>query len=336
MWQGVQHLTNYRTNIGTAEGDLALAEELNIIFARFEATGPETAQPHQAHSSIIFTFEEHEYSGEARKQKANELLAKLRFEQSALLRPSTAQESATRASYQISSLIAKSGRAFATGEFVKECLAVAAEAVCPSQVRMFSQISLSRNTVTRRIEDMAQDIGEQIKTKASAFSAYSIACDESTDISDSAQLLVFLRGVNETFEVTQELAGIETLSGTTKGQDLFFAVERVLEKNELKWEKMAGITTDGAPAMKPRGIILQFTMRHFRDALWKAAKNSPYLTKHHLRLAEDLFPEDRERRNKLWPLVEKARQQGRRAYFVGPKAYIDGKELVLQDMEVTE
>ncbi len=156
------------------------------------------------------------------------------------------------ASYQISALIAKSGRAFATGEFVKECLAVAAEAVCPSQVRMFSQISLSINTVTRRIEDMAQDIGEQIKTKASAFSAYSIACDESTDISDSAQLLVFLRGVNETFEVTQELAGIETLSGTTKGEDLFFAVERVLEKNKLKWEKMAGITTDRAPAMVGR------------------------------------------------------------------------------------
>ncbi|KAI2655011.1 Ribosomal RNA large subunit methyltransferase H [Labeo rohita] len=59
-------------------------------------------------------------------------------------------------------------------------------------------------------------------------------------------------------------------------------------------------------------------------------------TKHHLRFAEDLSPEDRERRNKLWPLVEKARQQGCRAYFVGPKAYIDGKELVLQDMEVTE
>ncbi|XP_067243660.1 general transcription factor II-I repeat domain-containing protein 2B-like [Chanodichthys erythropterus] len=99
---------------------------------------------------------------------------------------------------------------------------------------------------------MAQDIGEQIKAKASAFSAYSIACDESTDISDSTQLLVFLRGVNETFDVTQELAGIETLSGTTKGEDLFFAVERVLEKNELKWEKMAGITTDGAPAMVGR------------------------------------------------------------------------------------
>ncbi|XDV11857.1 hypothetical protein PO909_000662 [Leuciscus waleckii] len=87
---------------------------------------------------------------------------------------------------------------------------------------------------------------------------------------------------------------------------------------------------------KPRGIILQFTMRHFRDALWKAAKNSPYLATHHLRFAEDLSPEDCVQRNKLWPLVERARQQGKRAYFVGPKAYVDGKELNLQDMEVVE
>ncbi|RXN14662.1 RNA-directed DNA polymerase from mobile element jockey-like protein [Labeo rohita] len=60
MWQGVQHLTNYRINIGAAEGDLALAEELNIFFACFEATAPETAQTHQAHSSMILTSEEHE------------------------------------------------------------------------------------------------------------------------------------------------------------------------------------------------------------------------------------------------------------------------------------
>ncbi|RXN13751.1 RNA-directed DNA polymerase from mobile element jockey-like protein [Labeo rohita] len=59
VWHGVQNLTNYRTNIGATDGDLALAEELNIIFARFEA-GAETAQPHQAHSSMILTFEEHE------------------------------------------------------------------------------------------------------------------------------------------------------------------------------------------------------------------------------------------------------------------------------------
>ncbi|KAJ3584976.1 hypothetical protein NHX12_013699 [Muraenolepis orangiensis] len=96
---------------------------------------------------------------------------------------------------------------------------------------------------------MAEDVRGQIAQRASHFSAFSIACDESTDVSDSAQLLVFLRGVNEDFEVCQELAGLETLKGTTNGVDIFMAVERVMDKNDLKWETLSGITTDGAPAM---------------------------------------------------------------------------------------
>ncbi len=43
------------------------------------------------------------YNGEERKKKANELLAKLRSEQSALLRPSSAQEAPTRASMRFRS-----------------------------------------------------------------------------------------------------------------------------------------------------------------------------------------------------------------------------------------
>uniref|UniRef100_A0A8C7WS93 General transcription factor II-I repeat domain-containing protein 2A-like n=1 Tax=Oryzias sinensis TaxID=183150 RepID=A0A8C7WS93_9TELE len=50
-------------------------------------------------------------------------------------------------------------------------------------------------------------------------------------------------------EITQELAGLETLRGTTRGEDLFAAVSRVLDKYNLSWDKMLGITTDGAPAM---------------------------------------------------------------------------------------
>uniref|UniRef100_A0A671KZD1 SPIN-DOC-like zinc-finger domain-containing protein n=1 Tax=Sinocyclocheilus anshuiensis TaxID=1608454 RepID=A0A671KZD1_9TELE len=207
VWQDAFLFTeiNSRTVCLVCKQSVAVLKEYNI------------RRHYEAKHSQAFS----KYSSEARKQKANELLVKLRSEKSTRLRPSSTQESATRASYQISALIAKSRRAFTTGEFVKECLAVAAEAVCPTQTRMFSQISLSRNNVTRRIEDMAQDIGEQIKAKAGTFSAYSIACDESTDVSDSAQLLVFLRGVNENVKITQELAGIETLSGTTKGEDLF-------------------------------------------------------------------------------------------------------------------
>ena len=175
------------------------------------------------------------YTGEDRKVKVADLLAK-QTTQRTLLQPFIAQENATRASYRFSNAIVRSGRSFAEGDFVKECLTIAAETVCPNQSRSFAQISLSWNTVTHRVDDMAEDVRGQIARRAGRFSAFSITCDESTDITDSAQLLVFLRGVNEDFEVCQELAGLETLKRTTKGTDIFLAVQQVMDKNSFKWE----------------------------------------------------------------------------------------------------
>ncbi len=80
---------------------------------------------------------------------------------------------------------------------------------------------------------------------------------------------------------------------------------------------------------KPRGIILQFTSRVCRDAIWKAAKMSPFLLDNSLRFVEDLPKEDMERRNKLWLLIEKARKEGKTAYFVGVCAFINGSEVSL-------
>lgn len=80
-------------------------------------------------------------------------------------------------------------------------------------------------------------------------------------------------------------------------------------------------------ATKPRGIILQFGARIYRDAVWKAAKKSTFLQNNKLRFAEDLTPAVRERRMQLWPLVAKAREQGKVAYFMGGRAFANGTEL---------
>lgn len=78
---------------------------------------------------------------------------------------------------------------------------------------------------------------------------------------------------------------------------------------------------------KPRGIIFQFTSRFYRDAVWRAAKDSSFIRSNNLKIAEDLSPSDREKRNKLWPLVEKARRENKRAFFVGGRAFVDGTEI---------
>ncbi|KAK7880122.1 hypothetical protein WMY93_033206 [Mugilogobius chulae] len=78
---------------------------------------------------------------------------------------------------------------------------------------------------------------------------------------------------------------------------------------------------------QPRGVIMQFISRRLRDEVWRAAKNSTFLKNKNLKLAEDLSPDDRERRRQLWPAVEKARKENQLAYYVGSRAFINGREI---------
>ena len=55
-----------------------------------------------------------------------------------------------------------------------------------------------------------------------------------------------------------------------------------------------------------RAIIIQFSMHHFCDIIWRDAKGSTFLEEAHLLLKEDLSPEERTARAKAWPLVIKS------------------------------
>lgn len=78
---------------------------------------------------------------------------------------------------------------------------------------------------------------------------------------------------------------------------------------------------------QPRGIIMNFTSRIYRDSVWRSAKNSSFLKSKSLKLAEDLSVEDRERRRRLWPTMEQARKDNKPPFFVGGQAFVDGKEI---------
>jgi hypothetical protein len=70
------------------------------------------------------------------------------------------QEVATRASCELSKLIAKHGRLFSEGKFIKKCLTVA-KTMCPVNADLFNTLSLSRNTVARHIEELAPSVWQQ-------------------------------------------------------------------------------------------------------------------------------------------------------------------------------
>lgn len=46
-----------------------------------------------------------------------------------------------------------------------------------------------------------------------------------------------------------------------------------------------------------------------------------------MQFKEDLTKEDRDSRLKLWPLIKKARDDGKSAYFVGGRGFIECTEV---------
>ncbi|KAG1925229.1 hypothetical protein F2P79_025667, partial [Pimephales promelas] len=74
-----------------------------------------------------------------------------------------------------------------------------------------------------------------------------------------------------------------------------------------------------------RRIIVQFLSRTHRDKIWKDARTSTILKERKIKIFEDLTQDVKDARNKLWPLVEQARKEGKKAGFRGHFAHIDGK-----------
>ena len=85
--------------------------------------------------------------------------------------------------------------------------------------------------------------------------------DESTDIKDSAQLLVFIRSLTPTFELCENLLSMETFSSRTFGEDTFVAAKNACFKNGLELKNLRGICTDGASAMTGsiKGFVARFS-----------------------------------------------------------------------------
>ena len=77
----------------------------------------------------------------------------------------------------------------------------------------------------------------------------SLALDESTDIGSTARLLIFIGGVTEDFQISEELFAILSLKDRKRGSDLCDAVTDAIDKSNLQWSQLVGVTTDGAPSM---------------------------------------------------------------------------------------
>ena len=107
---------------------------------------------------------------------------------------------------------------------------------------------------------MGHNIESTLKDKLSACVLCSLALDESTDQSDTAQLVIFIRGIDENFHIIEEMFDLCHIKSTTTGKDIYELVNLSLDKFNIDRKNIYSITTDGAPTLtgKHNGFITLF------------------------------------------------------------------------------
>ena len=72
-------------------------------------------------------------------------------------------------------------------------------------------------TVSHRTNGLSDNIEEALREKLKSCASFSLDLDESTDISDTAQLVIFIRAVTVGFDVVEEFLDITGFTSTTTG-----------------------------------------------------------------------------------------------------------------------
>lgn len=117
---------------------------------------------------------------------------------------------------------------------------------------------VSAKTATRKSEILADGVLAQLDAVIQSAQCLSLAIDESTDVTDNAQLLVYVRFFHkDKKELCEDLLGVAPLETHTRGEDIYAAIKEILRKRGIDMKQVACVTTEGAPAMvgKERGVL---------------------------------------------------------------------------------
>ncbi|GBP47010.1 Deformed epidermal autoregulatory factor 1 [Eumeta japonica] len=169
---------------------------------------------------------------------------------------SQSNDDGLRASYNISLLIAKSGKPHTIGE---QLILPAVEEVLKTVLHkspfdVLKRIPLSNNTVQRRIDEMSSDIESFCAIICK--NSFSIQLDESTLPGNEALLLAYVRFIMEE-EIHEELLFARTLETDTKGESIFNVLSNFFTEKSIPFTNIISVATDGVPAMvgRYRGFI---------------------------------------------------------------------------------
>ncbi|KAJ8871536.1 hypothetical protein PR048_027859 [Dryococelus australis] len=115
----------------------------------------------------------------------------------------------------------------------------------------FETVSLSHQTVSRRTAEISKQLDAQLSKEIAQRKYFSVVLDESTDITDVCQLLIFVKTVDEQFSIKEELLELVPLPISWKGSNIYSAPVNG------RFSKCLCIVTEGAKCMtgKNTGLV---------------------------------------------------------------------------------
>ena len=168
----------------------------------------------------------------------------MKAQQSLFTKPTTQNKAATEASLRISHLLAKHKKPFTDGDLIKEAMAITAETVFnnfknKNDIRTALRgVPLGPATVTRRVESLSEDVDRQVLKDLSRCEYFSLQFDESLDVMNTAQLVVFVRMAFQDSTTNEDFLTLLHLKERTRGEDIYQEFKKYIDENGIPINKL--------------------------------------------------------------------------------------------------
>ncbi|XP_065673851.1 general transcription factor II-I repeat domain-containing protein 2A-like [Hydra vulgaris] len=193
-------------------------------------------------------------TGDARKKAIEELQKSQKSSNSVFNNWMQSSNNINMASFVFSHEIAKRGKPYADGEYIKNCFINASEELFrhfknkAGILKRIKEIPLSAKTIKDKTIKMCLNITTQHIEDLKLILALSLAVDESCDINNTAQVSLYVRFMSHSGP-NEELLGLLPLKGQTRGEDIANAVIKCMDKHHIPLDKIVSILTDWTKSM---------------------------------------------------------------------------------------
>uniref|UniRef100_G3PK41 SPIN-DOC-like zinc-finger domain-containing protein n=1 Tax=Gasterosteus aculeatus TaxID=69293 RepID=G3PK41_GASAC len=188
-------------------------------------------------------------AGDSRKRAREELQRRVQTSQQRL-RVWTRQGDGSSASFAGALAIVRNGKPLTDDEYAKTFMVDVANELFdyfPNKDKIIKQtkaMPLTARTVHDRTIMMANQVEETKIKDINAGTYFSLALDESTDVSHLFQCSIIARyGAGDTLR--EESLAVLPMKGTTRGEDLFTSFMEITKEKKLPRDKLISVCTDG-------------------------------------------------------------------------------------------